>query len=223
MTRSETLLHHFSHWQNQHFPHETFYRDGIINETSYNSASTKILYIAKEPNASNHKNNETKSFCDEWNNTRPVYGFALRIAEWSYGILNHFPPFSTITEDSRYDSLKKIAFLNCKKTGGSGVLNDTKEFNSLVWQQQSLIRRQIEIIQPEITILCLSRSKYLRDLLFPGSENKWVDCGYDIEIAKVGTTKLIDFYHPSSRNVPAASYSLLQNVIASDVFSKLVN
>jgi hypothetical protein len=221
MTRTENIQQHFIEWKNTFFQSDVFYEDGIINEELYATTSKKILFIAKEPNGANHEGNETRSFCDEWNKTKPTYGFALRIAEWSYGILNNFPPFSAISLDCRYNSLKKIAFLNCKKSHGGGVIGNINDFHKLVFLQQVFIKRQIEIIEPEIVILSLSHSKYLRDLLFPQAENNWIDSGYQVEIAKTGKMSLIDFYHPSSRNVPAASYSLLQNVIRSDAFIQM--
>jgi len=214
------LFNHFSKWRTAHFSDETFYSDGIINEEIYDQTPQKILFIAKEPNASNHKKGNFSGFCDEWNNDRPEYGFAMRIAEWAYGILNNFPIFSDLTVDMRYEYLKKIAFINCKKSGGGGTAGAVQEFNQLVTDQLDRIHYEIEIIKPEIVILCLSHSQYLRQLLFPHSTD-WINSGYDVKIAKANNVKLIDFYHPSSRNVAPAAYSLLQNVMQSDKFQML--
>jgi hypothetical protein len=39
----------------------------------------------------------------------------------------------------------------------------------------------------------------------------WKNSGWDVIIGKHKAAKVIDFCHPSLKNTPAASYSLLQN------------
>lgn len=111
--------------------------------------------------------------------------------------------------------------MNVKKSKGVGKLDNVKELNALVLEQIDFIRQQIEIIQPDVVILCLSHSKFLRNLLFPQAESVWLNSGYGVEIGKSGNQKLIDFYHPSSRNVPAAAYCLLKNVVQSAAYKSL--
>src|SRR5262249_7045932 len=82
----------------------------------------------------------------------------------------------------------------------------------------TFLHRQIEIIDPEVIITGTSWSE-LRDDLFPNVE--WKPSGYSIKIGKFKNIKVIDYYHPSSRTAPAASYSLLENIINSDKFKSL--
>lgn len=204
----------FKSWKAEHFPNTTLYEDGIINETEYTKQATKLLFVAKEPNGSNHKEeNGHMSFCEEWNGGNPNYPFALRIADWSIGIMNNFPEYSNITDVQRHNQLKTIAFMNIKKSRGTGSLHDVTALNQLANAQINYLHRQIDSINPELVVLCLSRSHYLRQLLFPESTGKWKNSGYGIDVSILREKILIDFYHPSSRIVPAASYSLLQNVI----------
>lgn len=218
------LTAHFTAWKAKHFQGITFYEDGIINVEEYNRQNTKLLVIAKEPNGSNHKeDNGHMSFCEEWNGKKPTYGFALRIAEWAVGMLDNFPVFSSITPEMKYAHLKKIAFMNVKKSKGTGKTEDIKGLNALVLEQIDFIRTQIYTMNPDVVILCLSHSESLRNLLFPDAKEKWVNSGYEVMIAKSGHRKLIDFYHPSSRNVAAAAYCLLKNVVQSEAYQKLDN
>lgn len=210
------LQQHFIHWKNAHYPDNTFYEDGIINEVVYEKQSTKILFIAKEPNGSNHtEQNGRMSFCEEWRSRKPTYVLAMRIAEWSVGLLNNFPVFDTITPEMKYAHLQKIAFMNVKKSRGVGKTSDVKGLNRLVKEQLDYIHRQIEWINPDLVMLGLSQSKVLRNYLFPKAEHEWKPSGYDVQVAKTAGRILVDFYHPSSRNAPAAAYCLLKNVIDS--------
>lgn len=195
-----------------------FVRDGIINEEEWEKASPKILYITKEPNQSG--NQAAGDFRDDWNNGYSKYGFAYRIAEWSYGLLNDFPPFKSIVSDNTLyvKQLKKVAFLNIKKSGGIGT-SEGPEIGRHFDLNESFLQRQLDIINPEIIVLCLSFNGYISSKMF--NSCRWKDSGYDINVGKWNNSKIIDFYHPSSRNAPAASYSLLQNIYRSEVFKNL--
>jgi hypothetical protein len=192
-----------------------FVRDGIINEQLYQTASPKILFIMKEPN---DPKQETWDFRDWWKD-EIKYTFSYRIAEWSYGLLNNFPQFDDIRlkEGSLQKAIQYIAFMNIKKSGGSG----NSEYNRMMEHVQmnfDNLHRQIAIISPDIIIMGTSWNE-LRDGLFPNID--WVKSGYDILIGKHDKSKVIDYYHPSSRNAPAAFYSLLQNIVTSDKFKLL--
>lgn len=192
-----------------------FVRDGIINEQLYKTASPKILFIMKEPN---DPKQETWDFRDWWKD-EIKYAFTYRIAEWSYGILNNFPEYDEIwsKKNAAQDAIQNIAFMNIKKSGGIGN-SESKIMTQHLKINFEFLHKQIGIIDPEIIIIGLSWNE-LRDGLFP--QIKWYDSGYDIKIGKFNNSKVIDFYHPSSRTGPAASYSLLQNIVTSDKFKSL--
>ncbi len=218
-TKTNQLNELFAKWKTEFtFSENDFYTDGVINETEYEHSKKKLLFIAKEPNASNHQKEIDRSFVTEWNETRPDYNFACRIAEWAYGILNDFPTYDDKPEDIQVQ-LKNIAFMNVKKSGGKGSIEIYKDFLEIIKNQKDFIQREIEIIDPDIIILSLSQDKHVRNILFPGIN--WKPSGYTNKIAKWRNKKIIDFYHPSSRNVGAAAYSLLQNIINGDAFKNL--
>ena len=87
------------------------------------------------------------------------------------------------------------------------------------YQNKGFLLKQINIINPDIIIWCQKHWVGMRNQLFEGAV--WKDCGYIIPVGLWQNKKIIDFYHPSSRNAPAASYSLLQNVVQSKSFQKL--
>jgi len=148
-----------------------FVRDGIINEQLFNDTTPKILFIGKEPN---NPEGTIGDFREEWN-LGVSYTFARRIAEWSYGIINGFPKFDLISEKpgSLEKSLKRIAFMNIKKSGGKG----NSEYNTMMdhaKRNADLINDQIEIISPDIIITGTSWEE-LRNIIFPSV--KWEKSG----------------------------------------------
>jgi hypothetical protein len=194
-----------------------FVKDGIIDEELFEVAKHKILFITKEPNNLNQDAGDFRT----WWKEELKYAFSLRVSEWAYGIQKDFPPYDIIKKSAsdKLDAINKIAFLNIKKTGGGGTAEFERISNHLK-QNLNLIHEEIEIIDPDIIILGISW-KELRSELFPDIKDKWKESGYDIAIARYKEARVIDFYHPSSRTAPSASYSLLQNVIRSPEFEKL--
>lgn len=223
MSKQKELEKLFAKWKSEKDFYETdFYADGIINEVLYNQVSPgkRLLFIAKEPNASNHEKNIDRSFITEWNTTKPTYNFAKRISEWARGIIEDFPVFDEICDkDETLFFLKRISFMNVKKSGGKGIIDNAETFKNWIKNHEAFIRKEIEIIEPDIIILSLSQEEKIREILFPRTE--WISSGYTCKIAKWKNARVIDFYHPSARNVAAASYSLLQNIIQSIAFKEL--
>jgi len=107
--------------------------------------------------------------------------------------------------------------MNVKKSGG-GENSNKAVMKAYAKRDFEFIHQEIVIIEPQIIITGLSWGS-LREVVFPNIE--WQRSGYEIDIGKYKQAKVIDFYHPSSRNAPSAAYSLLQNVVISGVFNNL--
>ena len=199
----------FNKWKKQYPDSENFVKDGIIDEELFDQSPQKILFITKEPNDPKQKGKDYRI----WWNEEIYFKFSYRIAEWTYGIHNDFPPYDRIWPDNEdeiaHKSLKSIAFMNVKKSGEGGA-SEEKEINKYVNRDIEYIHKQIDIIDPKVIIIGMSWASTV-NLLFP--EVDWKQSGYGIEIGRYNGSKVIDFYHPSSRNGPSASYSLLQNVV----------
>lgn len=216
MTKTAQLNDLFNTWENE-YPKGTFCRDGIINEQLFSNAEKKVLYITKEPNDPTQKQWDYR----EWYNKEiSSYPFCYRITEWAYGILKGFPPIEEVWKDPdmAHYCLRSIAMMNIKKLGGGGSPN-YDEMMKYAENDIPYLRKEISIINPDIIILGIITWKKLRNHLF--NKEDWSHSGYDIAIGRYHNAKVIDFYHPSSRNAPSAAYSLLQNIILSDKFKKL--
>lgn len=216
MTRNERLNILFDNWESSNADYlGKFKRDGIIDEVKFLKSDPKILFITKEPNDPKQNSGDYRN----WWKEGVKYSFSNRIAEWSYGILNNFPEYDVIrkNQDLLNESMLKIAFMNIKKIGGNGSSN-FKTIMSHLDMNYDFLYEEINIIEPDIIITGLTW-KETREKLFPNVI--WMNSGYDIAIGRHKNAKVIDFYHPSSRTAPSASYSLLQNIIGSDKFNCL--
>jgi hypothetical protein len=217
-SKTELLNSLFDDWE-KNIPEYKgkFIRDGIVNEKFYESSSPKILFVMKEPNNPEQKAGDFR----EWWKNELYYTFSYRIAEWSYGLLNNFPAYDIIwssKENIAHRAMQQVSLMNIKKIGGKGNSNFV-EIDSHFNMSKEFLQKQIDIMCPEIIILGISFWAELREKLFPQAE--WTGSGFNIEIGKHNGYKLIDFYHPSSRTPPSASYCLLKNIISSDNFKSL--
>ncbi|TGL04058.1 hypothetical protein EHQ43_11680 [Leptospira bouyouniensis] len=214
MSKTEKLNALFEKWKNSHPEFKnSFVSDGIINEEEYLKAKVKILVLTKE---SNNPEQSEEDYRDWWK-YGIKFGFSRRIAEWSYGILNNFPPVQSISEENLIDSIRKIAFMNVKKIAGGSTANDA-ELEHYLNRDKEFILEQIAIIEPDVIITGIAKDEYL-NLLYPNLKLK--SSGYDILIGKEKNMKFVSFYHPSYRVPRAMAYALLKEVCLSEEFKSL--
>lgn len=182
--------------------------DGIIMPNIFEKERIKLLLVCKEPNGKNHEATPG-SFMEVWGKGKPDYPFAHRVAELSYGVLNNFAPYDTISKDKklRLETLHRIAFINVKKEAG-GDVSDNGAINKHIITYQDDIINQIKSIQPTHIILGLSEIELSRNL-FKGLCS-FSETGYGTFAANWNEVKILHFYHPSARVGNAALYALLK-------------
>lgn len=215
ISQTEHLNELFAKWQRK-FPKKGFKKDGIIDEEKFNKQKTKYLFVTKEPNDPDKIGGDYRT---EW--TQGVsYNFAYRLYDWSYGLLYDFPLIDTIPDGQpeMIETLSCNSFMNLKKDGGGGSTNFS-EIKQVVENEYSFIKKEIEIINPDVIIGSGLFDQTVWGTIFPDIQFK--PSGYDIELARAGKYKIILYYHPSSRAPRSMSYSLLANVCQSSTFKKL--
>lgn len=124
--------------------------DGVIDENEYLSSKYKILYVMKEVNSS-----------EAWDLREFLYDGGRsqtwdNVARWTQGILNLDKEYSweellKDNEKRRETYLKKIGSINLKKTGG-GHTSVEKEISKAAWENEEIIKKQIELYNPDIII-----------------------------------------------------------------------
>jgi len=192
-----------------------FVKDGILNPELYSKAAIKVCFLCKDANLTDSTDDHD---CRIWLKDGAFTTFYYRLQEWAGGIQDDFPPIEELSEEAKHDAFMSSAIVNVKKTGGKGVAVYEDILHHAVTYKK-LLHEQLSHIKPDMIILGLSY-KEIREAVFPNV--KWKSSGYHCDVALWKGIRLIDFYHPSSRNAPAASYSLLQNVINSNAFKTLI-
>ena len=195
----------FSIWQEAHctekdtsylgknIPKHVFLPDGIIAADQYQAAKQKVLFIAKEANwfqadaeVSPDEPVETMFWHRE-----VAFGkvdktqFSYRLAMLANAIMSG--NFTSI--DKSHEVLQSVSVVNLNKRGGySYCVWDT--LNSYVKAYQDFIRRQIEMIQPDLIVCC-------------GYDVKWLLTEYALA---PNCSNIVWVYHPSYFAISDADY-----------------
>lgn len=171
--------------------------DGIVNEKEYLGSKYKILYIMKEVNSYQK---------DGWSLTDFLSNGAIRqtwdnVASWTEGILNlekdlDWEYLSGDNELRRHKYLKKIASINLKKTPGSHT-SIAKEISMAAKNNKEIIKKQVDIYQPDIIVCCGTSGLFAKDCLESGLT--WQMTSRGIEYMILDNTIIVSFSHPEAR------------------------
>ncbi len=214
MSKTEELDQLFEQWVEE-FPQYRgkFKKDGIIDEETFEAQEIKLLFITKEPNDPGQREGDYREWLKE-----VKHSFSHRICEWAFGVHEDFPPLNQLNCAKRKEIMKTIAFMNLKKIGGKAKAND-REIQKVIENEKELLKGEIDIIKPTIMIGSVGRkSGYLNSLF---NTDSFKDSGFDVEVGRFKTYKIINFYHPSYRVPRAMSYALLGAVVNSQIFRNL--
>lgn len=185
--------------------------DGIVNEKEYLDSKYKILYIMKEVNS--YQNGG-------WSLTEFISNGAIpqtwdNVARWTEGILNLEKDFDweylSGDNDPRRDKyLKKIASINLKKTPGrhTSIYN---EIRLATKNNKEIIKKQVDIYQPDIIICCGTSGLFVRDCLESGLT--WQMTSRGIEYMILDNTIIVSFSHPEARVADQYLYYALIDAI----------
>ncbi|RRB04108.1 hypothetical protein [Larkinella rosea] len=185
-----------------------FVKDGIIDPVLYCQQSKRILFIAKEHNyREQHDYVNNHADYREWIKSVMYLGFANRLGEWAYGILNDFPEdIDQVSHDDKHTALKSVAFINVKKASGTATANPHL-IGKYILESRDLLRQQIEAIAPTVIVCCFRYDDYINHLfdhnLVRAESNAY-------SVGKWNGIDIINFWHPSSRKSKQFLYDQLR-------------
>ena len=215
--------------------------DGIVDEAEFYSAenSPKVIFLLKETNGNDEHGNAPKDLSDwpyrDWlehqqatQGTEPLYRTFHSLCMWLDvfydcvdGRLMSFSEYrdnGRLSPDSLRKNLRRTAILNLKKTWGGGstawtALNSYLESKAA----RDVIRKQIELIQPNI-VICGGQQVFDFAKTVFGAEEELLPTGdRDILYFKSNGALFLNFYHPACR----MSKDFLYNYSA-DVFKAIL-
>lgn len=170
--------------------------DGIVDENQYLSSKYKILYVMKEVNGG-----------EDWDLRKFLYDGGRsqtwdNVARWTQGILNldkeyNWEDLLVNNDERRKTYLKKIGSINLKKTGG-GYTSVDKEISKAAMENREIIKKQIELYNPDIIICCGTAGNFANSIL-DLKEIKWPMTQRGVEYIKYKEKTILSFAHPEAR------------------------
>ncbi|MEP7237878.1 MAG: hypothetical protein ABI685_08440 [Ferruginibacter sp.] len=180
-----------------------FMADGILVPEAYAKASTKILWILKEPygDLPVHYGDDIQKRID--GKKKDSVHTWQRMALASYMILKKIKEIDQVPLWSIYgDSLKELAIINVKKHSGSSTTNMV-EFSKFYKRHRKIlseiIKNQISEINPDI-VIGGGTLKLIKDDL--GERNE-LGRGH----FQIGNRLFINTWHPAQRRLNLFKYS----------------
>ncbi|WP_299787068.1 hypothetical protein [uncultured Shewanella sp.] len=143
-------------WEEK-FPTEKFHfnRDGIISAEHWDKSDVKVLFILKETNKAKQNVVDAISRALVTKSSGWWRGKVLRrVGRWAYGLTNYsgeIPSFKDAKSHGK-SSTWNIAYINMRKTAG-GRRTNKKTFSAHVKEYAPYIKRQVELINPDIVVL----------------------------------------------------------------------
>lgn len=197
--------------------HSEFHKDGIVDDHSFRKETTRLLYVLLEPNSKGGKYDRFRG-CD----LRKIFGEVglgkavdLNLARWTGALLDGATEYSTPSAEAAKAQLRRVAIMNLKKLAGSGTA-DLQAVSVQAWRDRKFIRREVEIIDPNLIVTC----GWSANRLFG-----WIISGYPFRevpedsIWAHRAMKILPANHPSLRpkDAPSAFARLIQRASAGGV------
>ncbi|MDE3272517.1 hypothetical protein [Pseudoalteromonas sp. G4] len=155
-------------WQSK-FPEGLHFNiDGIISVDDWEKCDVKVLFVLKETNKA--KQNIVSAINRALTTKKSGWwkGKVLRrVGRWAYGLQNYNGEVPAI-RDAKLNlkaAIKSIAYINIRKTAG-GARTNKKSFDAHAAEFAPYVRRQIELIKPDIIVLG-GTYKQIKKYVFP--------------------------------------------------------
>jgi len=187
----------FDEWRGHCSPDlvDGFSADGVISEPEFLRQRLRLLFVLMEPNSkgTSYLGRDLRIVWQEPLDERPLN---WNIALWTQVILGERLLHGPITATLAHPEFQRVAIMNLKKLGGTGNA-DHAGIHSQGWQHRVFIRRQIDLIAPDV-IVCGSKRTYrqLNRILREDPRARIPGPGWHRD----GARTILHTYHPATRN-----------------------
>jgi hypothetical protein len=171
--------------------------DGPINWDIWENTDLKILFLLKEAHGDYEPNLLPPSIGNSYSKNIARWRFALNTLYNNPSQKPKFPDNSIFENPS--DSFSDIALVEVKKLNENKNISSNNEIKDYAKQDATFLKKQIEIINPQIVFCCYTDESY--DIIF--EDDSFTKLGSSInkcQAFKSNNKLVIDFYHPSTRN-----------------------
>lgn len=150
----------FDSWQKEieNQPNRSSYcfcKDGIISPDDWNNTDTKILFILKEGRSQSDIRRTIFNSLENSKSGWRRHKVLRRVGRWAYGLMHRTSTIPDFDEARKHQfkSPRQIAYINISKTPG-GKSTKPRFLDEETKKYAAYIKRQIDIIDPDIVVLC---------------------------------------------------------------------
>lgn len=223
MDKITELRQLFEQWSTTKHDANDFFRDGIIDEETWNSTSPKILYILKEVHETAKAGNawsiaemlSDAAQAPVWNND--LSATWANVIRWTFGLTEPIYTYHPKLHDfgSLRSGLRRCAVLNLKKTRG-GADADMEQVGKAAADNREWIKREIAIIDPDIIICCGTYDIVKWRVFDPNIPDHILKSGNICFTGKCPVKEylFVSHYHPNNRSMRSPD---LYNCLATSV------
>ena len=194
----------FELWRDARPSYRPFSNDGILLPKVWDTQSTKIAFILKEPNDGFY-NIRGSSYDPRSGNSK---SFWRNINMWSYTV-KQLLGGASITYDDAYsrkeDAVGHIAYINLKKRHEGLSVSDHADIQGYVDSDWEFIEHQLRIVSPDV-LFCGGTYRYIR--------NRMVTTRLADKVFSTPGRTIIDFYHPSCRIGYKRTFEILNGTLS---------
>ena len=153
---------------------ESFSDDGYLGSKEEFCKGPKVLFVLREANCGEKKEDSYFWFRDDIVNGKSGNSNGILVRR-ILKIYAHIWEKENKTTDNRISihDLRGAAYMNLNKRGGKNVV-DYRYLKYYVWMYQAFIRKEIELINPEI-IICGGTYELLKSIVDQETEEKMID------------------------------------------------
>ncbi|HNX36703.1 MAG TPA: hypothetical protein PKM57_18935 [Kiritimatiellia bacterium] len=177
-----------------------FAKDGVVCERLYKASVTKLLFVLKETNNTKPAF-DLREFLSQGGH-EPTWG---NVARWIIGLRNLqtdivWKDIEVLTPEQRTQAYSSVAAMNMKKLPG-GHTTDAKLFRKTVAHDKDFIRRQIDLYDADLVILCGSVVAQGFELVYdPNIAGRWQTTSRGIPFIEFRPSKFaVSYTHPEAR------------------------
>jgi hypothetical protein len=196
---------------------DSFIRDGIISLDDWNSVPLKILFFNKEAYSKKNPRYDLREdlrgsapFNSWWSATRWIY-LLFKL----YENIDLHVDIPVLKWQDANKLIRRVATINIKKSKGKSV-SDNNELNNYLNHDGSLLKQQIELINPNI-IMCGKVFHFYKNLY---NTDKFIKL---TEKAYLHNDRLIiDFWHFANRKKKELVFMELQKILKAPMVSDYI-
>ncbi len=189
---TDILKKYRAHYKVLGFDNADFTEDGILNDTEFENAPKRLLFLLKDSNDFGG-GSLAKLLADG-----PKYQMWHALARWAGGILYGFDLNERKKREDMKRALRQVAVVNVKKMTGSSSIHHHR-LSDFVHLDGELLKEQIKRIRPDLIVACGTfhackgllniRKKDIVEMM--KNQNSWVAHSEEFNCP------VIDWYHPS--------------------------